>query len=60
MAQQVASAHSSAHVHGVIHRAIKLENVPLQQGQAVVADFGIAKAVSAAGGEGLTGDLLHR
>src|SRR5205814_2241691 len=40
--------------HGVIHRDIKPENILFQDGQAVVADFGIALALSAAGGSRLT------
>src|SRR6185436_9150730 len=39
---------------GVIHRDIKPENILLESGHAVVADFGIAKAISAAGGQSLT------
>jgi serine/threonine-protein kinase len=38
----------------VIHRNLKPENILLQSGQPVVADFGIALAVSNAGGERLT------
>ncbi len=54
IAREVADALSYAHSHGVIHRDIKPENILLQSGHAVVADFGIARAVSAAGGEHLT------
>jgi serine/threonine-protein kinase len=43
-----------AHSHGIIHRDIKPENILLMNGHALVADFGIAKAVEAAGGEKLT------
>ncbi|MGD8699001.1 MAG: protein kinase, partial [Gemmatimonadales bacterium] len=52
--QQVASALEFAHKQGVIHRDIKPENILLHEGEAMVADFGIALAVSAAGGERLT------
>jgi serine/threonine-protein kinase len=49
VAQEVASALDYAHRHGVVHRDIKPENILLHEGAAVVADFGIGKAISAAG-----------
>jgi len=54
IAREVALALSYAHEHGVVHRDIKPENILLSGDEAVVADFGIARAVTAAGSERLT------
>jgi len=54
IAREVADALSYAHSHDVVHRDIKPENIMLSGGHAIVADFGIARAVSAAGGDKLT------
>jgi len=50
----IASALDYAHRQSIVHRDIKPENVMLYEGEAMVMDFGIAKAVSAAGSETLT------
>src|SRR6266571_4097852 len=54
LADPVAGALSYAHRMGVLHRDIKPENILFSQGHPIVADFGIAKAVSTAGGANLT------
>ena len=54
IAEPVANALSYAHRMGVLHRDIKPENILFSQGHPIVADFGIAKAVSTAGGANIT------
>jgi TolB-like protein len=54
IAKEVAEALAYAHSHDVVHRDIKPENIMLSGGHAIVTDFGIARAVSAAGGDKLT------
>jgi eukaryotic-like serine/threonine-protein kinase len=51
---EVADALQYAHARKIIHRDIKPENILIQEGHALVADFGIARALSAAGGDKLT------
>jgi serine/threonine protein kinase len=52
--REVLAALDYAHRHGVVHRDIKPENILLHDGSALVADFGIALAVTAAGGQRMT------
>ncbi len=54
IATAVAGALDYAHRHGVIHRDLKPENILLHDGQPLIADFGIALAVSNAGGARIT------
>ena len=57
--REVVDALAYAHRQGIVHRDIKPDNILLSQHHAVVTDFGIAKALSAAGGEAtLTGTGL--
>lgn len=54
IAGPVADALAYAHRLGILHRDVKPENILFSQGHPVVADFGIAKAISTAGGANLT------
>jgi len=52
---EVAAALDYAHQQGIVHRDIKPENILLSQNRALVADFGIARAIGHAAGDRLTG-----
>jgi eukaryotic-like serine/threonine-protein kinase len=54
IAREVLDALEYAHEHGIVHRDVKPENILLHGGHAMVADFGIALAVSAAAGGRMT------
>ncbi|HEU4697589.1 MAG TPA: protein kinase [Gemmatimonadales bacterium] len=54
IARRVGAALAYAHAQGIVHRDVKPENVMLHEGEPMVTDFGIAKAVHAGSGETLT------
>ena len=62
LAGEVADALAYAHAHGVVHRDIKPENILLSGGHAVVADFGVAKAIERGAAATATSDdaAAHR
>jgi eukaryotic-like serine/threonine-protein kinase len=60
LVREASAALHHAHVRGVIHRDVKPENILLHEGEAMVADFGIAIAVGGSEGERLTGTGLSR
>ncbi len=55
IACDVADALSYAHAQNIVHRDIKPENILIEAGHAVVSDFGIARAISAANESRMTG-----
>ncbi len=53
IADDIAEGLAYAHERGVVHQDIKPDNILIESGHAVIADFGVAGAISAAGGDGI-------
>jgi serine/threonine protein kinase/tetratricopeptide (TPR) repeat protein len=60
IAAEVADALNSAHRRGIVHRDIKPENILFEEGHAIIADFGIARAVTAVGQDAVDEDNVTK
>lgn len=58
VAGELADALAFAHGRGIVHLDVKPENVLFEAGHAILSDFGVARAVSAASGEGTSGEMV--